>query len=515
MAQEEMSTSSTPSVQEYKERYALDQERFREMFKQTTDALRQLRDPNNLDTGKRVNKYTRENIRTYLQNPSGNVINLRRASWYYYYASQVYKRLIDFYTGMWQLQCRQIIPPYSLIKKMNPEDTKTVYENSINQLELYDIPNIFNEVAQRAYIEDVVFTIFVRDDTGAFFYILDPDDCIIDCQYMEGGYGFSINAAAYTRGAKSKLAKWFGEPFTSIIKEYEDTHEKYIHVDDFYGAAFKFDTSDLTTSIVPFSGLLQELATLGDIADNQALLDSDAVYKLLAVPLETLTSATGSDQFKVSPQIMIEYLNVLNTLLPVYTASALIPGELTNDNVIDFSSTSADQDVDRIENNQKNLLNTSGGGVLLGSSNVKLSNEFLAWLKMESQFAIGSLMPQIEGHINRFLSYDVKGERCKVKFFKVTTYTKDDVAASLLTSCQYSFSNRLAYNTFLGISEKSTLAMEYLENDVLALPALMTHPLQSSYTTAGGSVEDSEGGRPETDPDQLTGSGERSRNLYT
>lgn len=512
MAQEEMSTSSTPSVQEYKERYELEQEHFRELFKQTTDALRQLKDPNSNPTSKSVGKYKRAEIRRYLQNPSSDSANLRKASRYYYYVSQLYRRLINFYTGMWQLQCRQVIPPYTLIKEMNPDKTRKIYENTLNQLELYDVQNNFYEVAQRAYLEDVVFTIFVRDKTGAFFYILDPDDCVIDSKYMEGGYGFSIKAVNYTKGAKGRLAEWFGEPFTSIINEYNETKEPYIHVDDHYAAAFKFDTSDLAVPVVPFSGILQELATLGDIEDNQALLDSDAVYKLLAVPLETLTNASGSDQFKVSPAIMVEYLNILNALLPVYTASALVPGELTNNNVIDFSSTSADQDVDRIENNQKNLLNTSGGGVLIGSNNVKLSAEFLAWLKMESQFAVGSLMPQIEGHINRFLSYDVKGERCKVKFFECTIYTKDDIAASLLSSCQYSFSNRLAYNTFLGISEKSTLAMEYLESDVLGLPSLMNHPLQSSYTTAGG--EDNSG-RPETPEDELTDSGERSRNLYT
>lgn len=511
MAKNQTGTDSAPhSVQEYKDRYALEKEFAEEMFKQTTEALKQIADPNKNNGKKTVSKYDRETIRRYLQNPGSSMSGLRKASRYYYYASQIYKRLINFYVGMWQLQCRQIVPPYSLIKEMNPEKTKKIYENTVNQMEIYNVQNIFGEVATRAYLEDVVYAVFVRDNVGAFFYILDPDDCIIDSQYTEGGYGFSINASVYTSGSKGRLAEWFGEPFTSILDEYKKTKEKYIHVDDKYGAAFKFDISDITTPVVPFSGILQELATMGDIEDNQALLDSEAVYKLLAVPLETLNSANHSDEFKVSPQMMAKYLEVLNLLLPAYTSSALIPGGITKENVIDFSTTSADQDVDRIENNQKNLLNTSGGGVLLGSSNVKLSAEFLAWLKMESQFAIGSLLPQIEGHINRFLSYDVSGEKCKVKFFPVTIYTKDDLAEKLMTSCQYSFSNRLAYNTFLGISEKTTLAMEYLESNVLNLTDLMNHPLASSYTQSSND----EGGRPETPDDELTDSGERDRNLY-
>ena len=81
------------------------------------------------------------------------------------------------------------------------------------------------------------------------------------------------------------------------------------------------------------------------------------------------------------------------------------------------------------------------------------------------------------------LSYDASNP-CRVEYFEVSTYTKDDMRKALLESCQYSFANRLAYNTFLGISEKTTLAMNYLE----------------------------EAGRPPVDDSQLSPSGERSRN---
>jgi hypothetical protein len=109
------------------------------------------------------------------------------------------------------------------------------------------------------------------------------------------------------------------------------------------------------------------------------------------------------------------------------------------------------------------------------------------------------------------LSFDTKKEACTVKYFECTIFTKDDMQKSLLESCQYSFSNRLAYNTFNGISEKSTLAMEFFENQVLHLPEMMTHPLQSSYTTSN--TGDEEVGRPLTPDDELTDSGERSRNM--
>ena len=106
------------------------------------------------------------------------------------------------------------------------------------------------------------------------------------------------------------------------------------------------------------------------------------------------------------------------------------------------------------------------------------------------------------------LSYDVTGTPCNVRYFEVTEYTKKDLAEDLLKACQYSFSDRLAYNACIGISEMETLAMEYFEVEVLDLPGKMNHPLSSSFTTAGDSSE--EVGRPMTnEPEPST---ERSRN---
>ena len=120
-------------------------------------------------------------------------------------------------------------------------------------------------------------------------------------------------------------------------------------------------------------------------------------------------------------------------------------------------------------------------------------------------------MPQIEGFTNRMLLHDLNGSCCKVKYFEVTVYTKDDLKESLLSSCQYSFSNRMAYNTFNGISEKATMAMEFFETQVLHLPDIMNHPLQSSYTTSNNGEDI--GGRPTASDDEIEPSTERSRNM--
>ena len=227
--------------------------------------------------------------------------------------------------------------------------------------------------------------------------------------------------------------------------------------------------------------------------------------------MKTLSSAKNSDEWQISVDLLLEYYDKLKDILPDYVAAAPIPGELTNDNVIDFSTTSADKDIDRLSQSQDTLLATSGGGSVLNANYISSTAAFKAWLQAESEFAISSLLPQIQGFTNRMLSIDMKEPHCSVKYFEVTVYTKEDLKQSLLSSCQYSFSNRMAYNTFNGISERTTMAMEFFETQVLHLPEIMNHPLQSSYTTSNTGEEET--GRPTVPDDELSPSGERSRNM--
>ena len=65
----------------------------------------------------------------------------------------------------------------------------------------------------------------------------------------------------------------------------------------------------------------------------------------------------------ISVDLLLKYFELMKSLLPEYVAAAPIPGEVTNDNVIDFSTTSADKDIDRLSQSQDTILATSGGGI--------------------------------------------------------------------------------------------------------------------------------------------------------
>lgn len=499
------------SAKAIKERYQKEEkERIRRNYDSAKEISKQFRDPNK-DVTKTLNAFTRESIRTYLQAPASNEKNLRNVSKYLYYRSHIYFRLVQWYATMWDLRCRQVIPPYDLTSGGDSGNILNAYNQTLDKLELYNIQGNWYDIAVKCYTEDVCYALFFRDDTGSVFYILDADECKITGRYMTGDFSFAINMSKFKSTQRQQLIEWLGEPLSSMYREYESSGVNFIEVPPEYAACFKFRSSEWDMVVPPMATLFQELAALMDLADYQAIADAQSIYKLVTLPMKTLSGAKMADDFEISPDLMYDYFKrMVDEALPDYVSSAMVPGG--NLEVVDFSTTSADKDVDRYEQSQNTILSTAGGGAILNASNITSTAAFQAWLQAETEFAISSLLPQIEGLTRRILNQDLGSNACKVKYFEVSVYTKDKLKESLLESCQYSFSNRLAYNTLNGIAEKDTLAMLNLEESILKLHEKMIYPLQSSYTQSGTETGEVGEGRPEEDPSELSPSGERSRN---
>ena len=504
MAATKKTTGNTRTAAEIKEKIEAEDV----LFKKAQETLLKIKDPNKQTIQSIIGK-DRKLIRQYLQNPASNENNLITSARYLFYRTQIFFRLVHFYANMFDFRCRQVIPNVSLTKTNNPKKILKQYNDTLTWLDRYDVQSVMLPALIRVFREDVFFGIFYRDDSGSILYPLDPSWCKIDGIYSTHDYSYSVDMSRFKSQTMQELLEWLGDPLLSMWREYERTNEKWIHMDDRYAACFKFRTDDIDHVLPPLMAIFQELAARNDLADLQAIADELSIYKLLLIPMKTISSSKRSDDFEVSPELMLGYYNKMLENLPDYIAAALIPADVDKDNVLDFSTTSSDKDVDRLEQSDKTLLGTAGGGAVLNANMITSTAAFKAWLKAESEFAISPLIPQIQGFTNRMLRYDCGGNACDVKYFEVSIYTKDDLQATLLESCQYGFSNRIAYNTFNGISEKATIAMQTLENEILDLPSKMI-PLSSSYTQSGDGEE--EVGRPEVPDDEISDSGERSRN---
>lgn len=502
------SGTSQPTVAEIKQWY-MENKTLIEKFAQQNITPYTLRDIAKRANTKRISTIDKQKLKRYMQDISANEKQLRDVARYLYYRSNVFFRIVNWYADMWDLRCRIITPQYSLTKNNNANKTKKSFEDTINILEAMNMQGNMVSRLINVYIQDVSYALTYLDDTGLFFYELNPDECAIETIYNTGDYGFAIDMSKWDSDYRQQIIEFLGSPLKEMYAEYKNSNgqKKWIHCPDEYASVFKFRTDLLDVNVPPLLPNFLGLANLEDLVDIQADADALSIYKLIYMPLKTISGSKSVDDFEINPATAKPYFDKLvNTeVIPENVSAAMVPGDELK--VIDFSG-SADTDTTSVEKASNQILQTAGGGAVLNSNKITSTAAFNAWLKAETEFAISTLMPQVNGFVNRILQLKLSTP-CKVDHFEISVYTKEAKAEELLKSCQYSFANRLAYNTCIGISEKATLAMLYFENEVLDLPNIMKYPLSSSFTTSSNS----EGGAPtKGDNEDTAESTERMRN---
>lgn len=469
-------------------RFMSENPNYSESFAQKMDGTLRMLDNIQKARNNPITAFSKEKLRNYLQNIGSNEKNLRDLSRYLYWRSQPYKRFIQYNANMIDLSARTVIPSgFSLIEDNNDEEILKSYNETLDVLDRMNLNYEMRKAFMNCYIEDVFYGCAYYDETGFVILPLDPSYCKIAGLYKGGDFGFYMDMS-YFQGTRNELLELWGDPFDSMYKAYEKdtTNGKYQPMPDEYCVCFKADPHDWKTIAPPFSGLLNSVISLIDLEDIQAIADKQDILKVVALEMETQDGAKEQDRWKVDPDIYIEYFDrLLNDCLPDYVAGAIVPGKLST---LSFKESDKVNDTNKMLRATQSLFNSSGGAQILNSSTISGTEAFKAAVLSDTQAAISMLLPQTESWINRWLTYQV-GNPAKVKFFPVSVYTKEAYKESLRLDAEVSMPVKLALNTFNNYSEKETLAMLYLEENILGLSQSLA-PLQSSHTTSSKNPAD-------------------------
>lgn len=468
------------------------------------DPLKQLRDVTRSST-RRVDSLNKEKIVTFLKDPTRNEANIRNASWYLFYRSQIYQRIILYFSTLFCLEARSVIPKYDLVKPDSDEKILKSYNDTLKMLSNWNINNEFLKVIITCMLQDVSYNIAYYDETGLYLFPVPPDYCRIYAQYPTGDFAFAIDAS-YLRKYEKLVDVW-GEPFTTMYRNYlaDMSNNRWQIVPDEYAACFKFRSHDWETIIPPFSGLLGDLINLNDVADVAAVAEQQEIYKLIYMKMRTLSNAKMADEWTVSPGIAIEYGNrLVDEALPDYASFGIVPGN-EDLGVVDFSNTDKASENNKVLKATKNVLNSSGGAQILNSAEITGTTAFNAAIKADTEFAISSLLPQIQGWLNRVMQYVVSNP-ARIHQYHVGRLTRDDFRKELLEDAQYSLPSKLAIMSLSGLDALDTLSLNHLEENILKLGDKFNDPLKSSYTSSNN-----EGGRPTSSDSEITDDGEASR----
>lgn len=502
MEKAEVSTSTpskvndTKSSAEMREWYEKNK-RHIENFAAAEQAAKSLRDITKT-ANKTISTFSRDTLRTYLQNLGGSEKNLRNLSWYLYYRSQTYARLCNYNADMFCLNARKIIPPYDLVKGGDAKKMLKSYNDTLTILEKLNLQQEMRNAYLNCFIQDVFYGVVIYDDTGIFIWQVPADYAKIAGKYTTGDYSFAIDMSYFR--SHQELLEYLPDPLQTMYNAYQSDNQKWQLVPDINCLCLKFRSEDWETVLPPYVALFESLINLSDLESIQAVADAQEIYKLIWYEMETL--GEDVDDFKVDPSLSIQYFNrLINEALPDYISAAMVPGKL---DTISFTDTQKVNDTSKIATATETVLNTAGASEILNGKTISGAEAFRYAQIANTEYAISSLLPQTQAWVNRFLSMQLSNPS-RVEFFPVSVYTKDSLKKDLLESCQYGFNNKIAYNTLNGISEKETLAMAFFEEEVLGLHDIMKYPLSSSFTTAGSDDSIGNGGKPKDDVQTTSG----------
>ena len=506
MAQEAFGANAPQMTAAEMSQWIQDHEKALKNFDAANNALKKLRDLTKTST-KRVNSLSKDRVIEFLQNPTANEGNLRNTSWYLMYRNMLYRRLIVYYSSLFYLDARSVIPPYDLIKPMSDEQMLKSYNDTLKMITKWNINGEFLKTNATCLIQDVSYNVAYYDETGLYLLPMPADYCRIYAQYSTGDFAYAINMS-YFNGTNKWLVEAWGEPFVSMFREYEKNKSANVWqpVPDKYCCCFKYHMEDWQAIIPPFAGLFSDLINLGDIADNQAIADALDIYKLVYAKMKTISGAKMPDEFEVDPETLIAYGNrLIDEALPDYVTFGIIPGS-DDLGVVDFSNIDRSAETTKVQKATKTVLNTSGAAQILNSADITGTTAFTAATRADELFAAHSLLPQINGWFNRILPFAVSNPS-KIKFFDTGRFSKDSFRKELLENAQYSLPTKLAIMTMSGFDELDSLSLNHLEDNILKLGERFSSPLKSSHTSTGND----EGGRPVSDDGDLTDDGEASR----
>lgn len=487
------------SVAEIKDFYEKNKDRIAN-FATAEEALRKLTDVSK-DLRKNVNVYSREDLRNALRNIGSSQARLRDISWYLYYRVSIYWRIVNFYANQIDLNTRSVIPEYDPTKEEDSNKTLTNYFKTLRLLDSVDWNHEFFNVLLTAWIQDVSYNCVWWEDDQFFLLPLPAQYCKIVGKYGDGTFMFAFDYS-YFRSNQDLLEIW-GEPFKSEYEAYirEGNSGKWRIFPLEHTVCIKQRSNEWDMILPPFLPLFNDLLGLVGVQDLEAIRDEQDIFKLILLKLPRLGKTI--DDWGVDPSLVVQYFNkMVDEALPDYTSAAIVP---TDVEVIEFNSNDTTADTNRTNKALKNILDSSGGGEILLSSNISGSTAYSMVKILNTEFAISSLLPQISATINRLVKQQFN-KACKIKFFEVSTYTREDLRKEFMNSAEYGFPNALAYGTTLGLSELDTLSLNHLEKDILNLTERFV-PLQSSHTQSG----DGEVGQGAPTKDEVTDEGDRSR----
>lgn len=463
------------------------------------------RDLNNDRNKPTFTVYSKDDIATYLSDPSRYEKQLRDAVIYIYGASPHFRRLIQYFVGLSDLA--YIVEPYKIdSNKMNQRTFRINYRKVLNMIVSMNVKSQLPKILTICLREDTCYcTLWVTND-NITIQILPSDYCGIST--VEGNVPNVTFDFAYFDSHKEML-DYYPKEFSIKYAMYQKQRTmRWIELDSPTSFAIKCNSDILHYSIPPFAGILREIY---DIEDYKQLKKAKTALENYAMLLMKLPM-DDEGGWVLDYDKAYKFWSNLDSVLPEEVGSILSPMDITK---IDFEKSNTG-DTDKISEAEQNLFTAAGVSSLLFNNEKASANALLLSIKADQAITYG-IVKSIEDAINRFIQSQGYGKNFKINFLDVSPFNRKEVGDAYLKAASYGIPAISAYCASQGIGQAELDGMSFLEGTILGLPELFK-PIQSSSqmssTTTTNDLESKaatdEGGAPKKEIGELTDSGEQT-----
>lgn len=428
--------------------------------------------------------FTLEEIKDIIR--SGDLVALRQLSSYFYRVSSNYRQNIDFLANL-PLYDTVVIPVYPEGKGSKAQIINAFF-NACDFVDKLDLPNTLSRITKE-WLKTGVYNGLIRfDGDNVTIQDLPLDFCRSRFKDYNNLSILEFNLLYFSRITDDELREEAIASFPEIIRqawrlwEQHKINSPWVEIPASQGGiSFSF-VGDCTP---PLIASIPELKKLDDATSREGKRDENELYKLLIQ--EMPVDSDGELVFQLEEVAEI-HSSVAEMLRDTDTVDVLTTfGDTHLESLQETSA--ASQSNDRLEKYRKNVWDSLGRSEIL--FNAEGSSSLAYGIKKDEALMINYLNAYetwIKYLLNQYFSRP--NLTFDFEILPTTVFNRADIQNSYFRSAQYGYSKMYA-GVAMGIKQRSQLSLMNFENDFLKMSEKMV-PLQSSYTTPGGTIANEE-----------------------
>lgn len=428
-------------------------------------------------------QYTKDNYRTYIQNPSRNEKDIRAMSQFLTRVSAPYRRLLWYFATIYSFYWN-LMPEIDITDPPDEESLMQAYKEMCNNIDRLEMPVEMTNIIYFMLRDGIFYGFLYEDDESIFIHRLNPDYCK-PVQLEAGVFNFAFDFS-YFKKYPEALESW-DSSFQSGYNAYEkdNTNMRWQILSPEQTICIKADP-DLDEILPFFIGIFEALLDLIDARTLQRNKDVIQNYKLITqkIPFFSNDDAKTTDDFKLEIDTVLKFANQLADSVPEAVGVATTPMEI---DTIDFKTD--DNSNDLVSSSMKQIFDDSGVSQLIFNSNTTGSTGVDASTKTDASL-VYQWVRQIERWVKRFINYRKGQISFNFEILDVHIWNKDAAVDRELKLANSGVPNKMKLAATAGMSPSEVMSAQVWENQYLKIHENWI-PLQTSYTMSSDSA-----GRP-------------------